>query len=541
MNSIQNEAIVNTMEVLETKPLNELVSEAIIKVCYVQDEPNPNETVINRTVGKEIASTLPGAPVAGFFNRETGDFEEHSRRVTFENGDLVIEDITKPYGFVSPTDSPWYQDFIEDGVTRTYLMCKAYLWTRQYEEASLALNKGQSMELDERTMSGYYSGNVFIFTSATLDKLCILGDSYAPCFAGANIVANYAKQYESLADQLEKTIGRRYYVMKDQLVPKPEAITLNYALELGWNLTDAIYKQLEARGAENKYYVSGIFAEGAEIFAILQDKETLENVKCTLTITDADTVELAPEMVAVSQSWIPKAPADETKIDPINGGQAVPEEAPATEFTQEAETERVAEEAPATEFTEEAPAAESAPETSAEPETEFTEEATDPAPEATTSEPATEFAEEGGPTSDEAPAVDYAAEHENLTAKVAELTAQIGEFTAKISSLEEEVAAYRKAEGEVLSAQKEEMITSYSSLLDESDIAEIKTKVDEYTLDDLEAKLAVTYARKQRAEKPATNFQVNIAANASEANIPDFLRQAIEFDKARELNITELM
>lgn len=37
---MESQAIVNTMEVLETKPINELVTEATIKVCYVSENPN---------------------------------------------------------------------------------------------------------------------------------------------------------------------------------------------------------------------------------------------------------------------------------------------------------------------------------------------------------------------------------------------------------------------------------------------------------------------------------------------------------------------
>lgn len=326
---MESQAIVNTMEVLETKPINELVTEATIKVCYVSENPNQNNTVINKEVGRQIAATLPGAPVVGFYDKESGDFVQHSRKVTISNGQVNIEDITKPYGFVS-FDAPWYQDFMEDGQVRTYLMCKAYLWTRQYEEASKALNKGQSMELDEQTMSGYYEGDVFVFTAATLDKLCILGDAYAPCFEGAKIMSSYTKQYESLAEQVENILGRRYYVMNGQLQPKPEKITLEYALQLGWNLTDAVYMQLRNRGAEMKYDIQGIYSEGGTIFVILQDRESLEYVRVNLTITSEDTVELDSEMQAVRQTWSVKEPPAPEPVEPLGGTTVTATQDPAS-------------------------------------------------------------------------------------------------------------------------------------------------------------------------------------------------------------------
>jgi hypothetical protein len=504
---MDSKAIVNTMEVLEVKPISELLSEVTIKVCYVSNEPNRNLTVISKDVGREIAATLPGAPVAGFFNKETNDFEEHSHRITLVDGNFNIEDITKAYGFVDPHENPWYQDFEEEGKIRTYLMCKAYLWTRQYEEASLARDKGQSMELDEKHMSGYYSGDVFVFTSATLDKLCILGDSFEPCFEGAKIISTYAKQYESLAEKLENTLGRRYYVMDNKLIQKPEKITLEYAIQLGWNLSDAVYIQLANRGAEGKYSIEGIFAESGGQFVILQDRETLEYVRCELTITDADTVELGSEMLAVRQTWTVKSPSEPVAPDSLGGGTIpTPTDMGVGEYA--TDPKKVGETpAAATEYvvvtkyiTVEKPATEPA--------------ATDPA--ATDPAPATEF-----------------------TAQIAAKDAIIAERDATIETLNAEIVTYKAAEEAALKVKKDELIASYTTLLDKEEIAPIMEKVAEYSLEDLEAKLAVLFTRKNRDKLPNSQFQVNIEhlQDDDTSNLPEYMKQALEYDKANELKL----
>lgn len=513
------------MEVLDTKPINELVSEVTIKVCYVSDEPNPNGTVITKEVGKEIAATLPGAPVAGFFNKETGDFEQHSRRITFANGELNIEDITKPYGFVG-FDKPWYQDFDEEGTIRTYLMCKAYLWTRQYEEASLAFNKGQSMELDEKKMAGYYSGNVFVFTSATLDKLCILGDSYAPCFAGAKILANYAKQYESLAEKLEKTLGRRYYVMADKLIQKPEKITLEYAIQLGWNLTDAVYIQLANRGADGKYSIEGIFAEAGGQFVILQDRETLEYVKVDLVITDADTVELGSEMLAVSQTWTVKAPAEPTSPESLGTGTIPTPEAPAVAAYTATEGEA-------------APATEQAP-----PAIQYV--VITKYVNAPTVNPAAATEGASVPNTGETVAASQVgqgpvgAESGSGTVSVApsEFTEQLALKDAELETLKEMLNEYKAKIDAVETAKKTELVTEYSKVLTAEEIAPIQEKIAEYTSETLEAKLAVTFARKART-MPATSFQVNLDSLPADdtANLPEFMKQALEYDKSKQITL----
>lgn len=609
---MESQAIVNTMEVLETKPINELVTEATIKVCYVSENPNQNNTVINKEVGRQIAATLPGAPVVGFYDKESGDFVQHSRKVTISNGQVNIEDITKPYGFVS-FDAPWYQDFMEDGQVRTYLMCKAYLWTRQYEEASKALNKGQSMELDEQTMSGYYEGDVFVFTAATLDKLCILGDAYAPCFEGAKIMSSYTKQYESLAEQVENILGRRYYVMNGQLQPKPEKITLEYALQLGWNLTDAVYMQLRNRGAEMKYDIQGIYSEGGTIFVILQDRESLEYVRVNLTITSEDTVELDSEMQAVRQTWSVKEPPAPEPVEPLGGTTvtatqdpastastgapaapaATPEPAPAPagagvfkkkkddEDEGEGEGEGEGDDPksddgdgtdggtddggtddggddddkkkkkkgnfaadgegndpePKPEGNEgglpdpsvgnpdpsdiPGPATFSANGEGGEP---SAEPAADPEP----AEPTTQFSAEPAAEPEGAPAVDYAAVIEDLKSQVETLTNELNGYRAKAAEEEKE--------------KKQAMVTSYSEMLTEEEMKPVVEKLDEYSLDEIESKLAVTYARKQKnSGHPSTGFQVSVAGAAavdhSLDGLPEFFIQALELDKKKELKI----
>lgn len=595
---MDSQAIVNTMEVLETKPISELVTEAIIKVCWVSETENPNLTVINKEVGKQIAATLPGAPVVGFFNEETGDFEQHSRKIEIKDGQLFSKDLTRPYGFVS-FEAPWYQDFMENGVVRTYLMCKAYLWTRQYAEASLALNKGQSMELDENSMSGYYEGDVFVFTQATLDKLCILGDAYAPCFEGAKIMSTYAKQYNEFAATVEDVIGRRYYVLNGKLEPKPEKFTLQYALQLGWNLTDAVYMQMHLRGMDN-YSVQGIYSEGGGIFCILQDNTSLEFLRCDLEITGQDTVVLGTEMIAVTQTWTPKTPAEPEPVQSLGGDPATASQDPASTLAAQNEPQAAPAVVPAPagagNFNADpvpagtpAPAAPVVPETPvaaepapvndpapapqpaqipAEPVAEPTPEPTpapaeptpapaaDPTP-APAADPAATPAPDASaqftanqpqnepqqPAQDPAPTADFAA----LTAQVAALQAQLAESAGKISSLETNLSAYQAAETAANEQKKTDLIATYSAMLSEDEMKPVIEKKAELSVDDLEAKLAVVYARKQQAAQAQAAGQLNgkvqlnigsFSAQGEGDDLPEFMKQALEIDKQLHGGIT---
>jgi len=96
------------IEVLQIEAINPLISKCQIKVCYVGDEPNRNRSVITKEVAKDLAATLPGCPIVGFYNEDKGDFEEHNRVIDISNGKFEIKDTTRPYGFV-PTDAKvWF-------------------------------------------------------------------------------------------------------------------------------------------------------------------------------------------------------------------------------------------------------------------------------------------------------------------------------------------------------------------------------------------------------------------------------------------------
>ena len=87
-------------EFINVTPVNPLISRCQIKVCYVSEEPNRNKSIITKEVARDMANSLPGSPIVGYYNEEKGDFEEHNRMIDISNGKFQIKDTTRPYGFV---------------------------------------------------------------------------------------------------------------------------------------------------------------------------------------------------------------------------------------------------------------------------------------------------------------------------------------------------------------------------------------------------------------------------------------------------------
>ena len=207
------------IEILEVTPLNPLISKCQVKVCYVGDEPNRNGSVITKAVAKEMAKSLGGSPIVGFFNETKGDFEAHNQIIDVSNGEWKFKDTTQPYGFVPLDAKVWFQKFSDDGVEHEYLMTEGYLWTGQYPETERILSQGnnQSMELYEPTLKGFWSESdngeysFFIINEAIISKLCILGEDVEPCFEGAQITRvqfsfepDFQKKIISMMEQVKE-------------------------------------------------------------------------------------------------------------------------------------------------------------------------------------------------------------------------------------------------------------------------------------------------------------------------------------------------
>lgn len=95
-------------EFVQVTPLNPLISKCQIKVCWVGDTPNRNKTIITKEVARELANSLPGSPIVGYFNESEQDFESHNKELIVRDGQLYFQDQTKPYGFIDLNAKVWF-------------------------------------------------------------------------------------------------------------------------------------------------------------------------------------------------------------------------------------------------------------------------------------------------------------------------------------------------------------------------------------------------------------------------------------------------
>ena len=325
----QSIATIDSPEFINLKPLeiNPLMSSCEIKVLYVGE--NRNQSYITKEVATEMAKTLRGAPIVGYYKEEQEDFRDHGEKMIWDGDGVRFECQTKPYGFVAPDARVWFQKFKEtddfgNEVEREYLMTTGYLWTGQYEEAKLATEQGrpQSMELDEETLDGHWSTNsktgmeFFIINDAIFSKLCILGEDVEPCFEGARITApEVSKQFTKMDDEFRSTL----FTMMQEL---KSALQGGYKMEL----EDKNVETEVTTAVEENVEETTVVAEEAPI---VEEAPVAENI-------EENSIEAAVEENAE------EANEEESAEDTIEAeAETVEEEAPVEEETVSEETEEV--------------------------------------------------------------------------------------------------------------------------------------------------------------------------------------------------------
>ena len=232
-------ATIDSPEFLNITPYNPLISQCEIKVLYIGE--NRNRSYISKEVATEMANSLPGCPIVGYYREDKQDFGDHGDQVIFDGDGIHFNCLTKPYGFVAPDAKVWFQKFQDtddfgNTVEREYLMTTGYLWTGQFPECQAVVDEGKphSMELDEQNLNGHWSENIktgyefFIINDAIFSKLCILGDDVEPCFEGSSVTAPEVSKSFSLDNDFKQTLFTMMQELKD----------LKIALEGGQQMHD---------------------------------------------------------------------------------------------------------------------------------------------------------------------------------------------------------------------------------------------------------------------------------------------------------------
>lgn len=311
----QSISTIDAPEFINLQPLdiNPLMSSCEIKVFYLGK--NRNRSFIDKEVATEMAKTLRGAPIVGYYKEKKEDFADHGEKVIMDDEGVKFECMTVPYGFVAPDAKVWFKKFQEEDelgnpIVREYLMTTGYLWTGQFPEANLAIDETRphSMELDEDTLNGDWATDgstqmdFFIINDAIFSKLCILGEDVEPCFEGSTISApevsttfskvdnNFKQTLFTMMEDLKKVIEGGNYTMENETTVLENSVSVEEIAEAP--ATENVEAEVveEATAAEEQFTVEET-VEGevpAEFNCDDKEEDAKDKSKCTKSEDETD-------------------------------------------------------------------------------------------------------------------------------------------------------------------------------------------------------------------------------------------------------------
>ena len=528
-------------EFINITPVNPLISKCQIKVCYVGDTPNRNGSIITKEVARQMANSLPGSPIVGYYNDAIGDFEEHNRVIDISNGQFKIKDTTKPYGFVDLGARAWFQKFNDDGVEHEYLMTEGYIWTGQYPECKRIIDQGnnQSMELDEKTLNATWTKDdngkpkFFIINEAIISKLCILGEECEPCFEGSQITKFSLTFDEDFKQKLFSMMND----LKELIKEGGTKVFSRYAVEIGDNLWNSLWNYILEKypDADNTYSsvyaIEGVCEEDSQKFAVLQNRADNKYYRLNFSLNETDGFVPADALIEVTESYIPAA-------EPQFSLEAVK-----TYETEYASKKKAEEEDKNNKDNK----------SNSDNKSEGKDNNSDNPEDGKDKKPIGKKddldgkgnnSDDDGNKDDEDKkkkkkySLEDVTEYQELKTEYEELKSKYAALETEKNSLIEEIEPLRKFKLASEKKDKEAMIAQFYMLSDD-DKKDVIDNIDKYSVDDIEAKLSVICVRNkvsfdldENKETKPTTYNLNNGEDDDES-IPAWVKAALKYENAR--------
>lgn len=528
-------------EFINITPVNPLISKCQIKVCYVGDTPNRNGSIITKEVARQMANSLPGSPIVGYYNDAIGDFEEHNRVIDISNGQFKIKDTTKPYGFVDLGARAWFQKFNDDGVEHEYLMTEGYIWTGQYPECQRIIDQGnnQSMELDEKTLNATWTKDdngkpkFFIINEAIISKLCILGEECEPCFEGSQITKFSLTFDEDFKQKLFSMMND----LKELIKEGGTKVFSRYAVEIGDNLWNSLWNYILEKypDADNTYSsvyaIEGVCEEDSQKFAVLQNRSDNKYYRLNFSLNETDGFVPADALIEVTESYIPAA-------EPQFSLEAVK-----TYETEYASKKKAEEEDKNNKDNK----------SNSDNKSEGKDNNSDNPEDSKDKKPIGKKddldgkgnnSDDDGNKDDEDKkkkkkySLEDVTEYQELKTEYEELKSKYAALETEKNSLIEEIEPLRKFKLASEKKDKEAMIAQFYMLSDD-DKKDVIDNIDKYSVDDIEAKLSVICVRNkvsfdldENKETKPTTYNLNNGEDDDES-IPAWVKAALKYENAR--------
>ena len=392
---------------------------------------NRNGSFIDKNTAIQMANSLPGTPIVAAYREDVEDFGDHGHVITIEDGEVKFACKTVPYGFVAPDARVWFQKFID---------------TDEF---------GNESEHEYMMTTGYLWTGQFPEAKKVIEE----GQPQSMELDDESLDGHWANDSES---------GMDFFIINDAMFSK--LCILGDDVEPCFE--GASVTAVDADFSVEKEFARTLYSMIKELQDAIGNSEGGLNMPKDFTVTsEGEEVETVEEAVEVEAPAEVEAPVEVEETQPAEEEEVeVEAEAPVVEEEVEVETEHTISDDADSETSEE-----------------FVEKKK-------------EEEEDSAPVSDEQEDEDVPAEEDEEDKKKKAVVdskkkrCSLEDSEERLSALEAELEELRAFKRSVEREKKQAVINKYHMLSDDEK-APVVAHMDEYTLEQIDEKLALVYVR----------------------------------------------
>lgn len=392
---------------------------------------NRNGSFIDKNTAIQMANSLPGTPIVAAYREDVEDFGDHGHVITIEDGEVKFACKTVPYGFVAPDARVWFQKFID------------------MDEF------GNESEHEYMMTTGYLWTGQFPEAQKAIEE----GQPQSMELDDESLDGHWANDSES---------GMDFFIINDAMFSK--LCILGDDVEPCFE--GASVTAVDADFSIEKEFARTLYSMIRELQDAIGNREGGLNMPKDFTVTsESEEVETVEEAVELEAPIEVEAPAEVEETQPAEEKEVeVEPEAPVVEEEVEVETEHTISDDADSETSEE-----------------FVEKKK-------------EEKEDSTPASDEQENEELPADEEDEEDKKKAVVdskkkrCSLEDSEERLSALEAELEELRAFKRSVEREKKQAVIDKYHMLSDEEK-ASVVAHMDEYTLEQIDEKLALIYVR----------------------------------------------
>ena len=392
---------------------------------------NRNGSFIDKNTAIQMANSLPGTPIVAVYREDVEDYGDHGHVITIEDGEVKFACKTVPYGFVAPDARVWFQKFTD---------------TDEF---------GNETEHEYMMTTGYLWTGQFPEAQKAIEE----GQPQSMELDDDTLDGHWANDSES---------GMDFFIINDAMFSK--LCILGDDIEPCFE--GASVTAVDADFSIEKDFARTLYSMIKELQDAIGNSEGGLNMPKDFTVTsEGEEVETVEEAVEVEAPAEVEAPVEVEETQPAEEEEVeVEPEAPAAEEEVEVETEHT--------IVDDA-------------DSETSEEFVDKKK---------EEEDDSAPASDEQEEEDVPAEEDEEDKKKKVVVdnkkkrCSLEDSEERLSALEAELEELRAFKLSVEREKKQAVIDKYHMLSDEEK-SSVVAHMDEYTLEQIDEKLALIYVR----------------------------------------------